>query len=157
MWRQITSPNMKSVCCLVCQKYEEVWRRRERCVWTSCNTQTKPCSKPLLKTLSKPPANQLPKVLPKVLRKPVKHTNKKAFAPAKGYLSNQVTSTLHKCKHSLSVSTRFQRGRGGVQTLGKACPATPPDVGTYFLGARRHNTFYGNLTIRSTNAPQNFR
>ena len=40
----------------------------------------KPCSKPPLNTVSKPDANQLPKALPKVLHKPVKHTNKKAFA-----------------------------------------------------------------------------
>ncbi len=53
---------------------------------------------------------------------------------------------------SLPLSFRNVDTVGGVQTLGKACPATPPDVGTYFLGARRDNIFYGNLTIRSINA-----
>lgn len=43
-----------------------------------------------------------------------------------------------------------QKTLGGVQTHGKACPATTPGTGTYFLGARRDNTSYGNLTIRLT-------
>ena len=76
--------------------------------------------------------------------------NLKLSPEAKGYLFLFTHPTLHNSKHSLPcIHTR--KDPGGVQTLGKACPATTPGTGTYFLRGRRHNTFYGNLTIRLTN------
>ena len=71
-------------------------------------------------------------------RLPNKYTNKKACLaslpikynlklspPAKGYLFLFTHSALHKCKHSLSVSTKFQ-GVGGYKPLAK--PAPPPPL-----------------------------
>ena len=66
MWRQITSPNMKSVCCLVCQDLAKSVSEASSQRLDLLKKLLKPCTKPPLKTVSKPDANQLPKVLPKV-------------------------------------------------------------------------------------------
>ena len=132
------------------KKFDEAGKQA---VWTSQQvTQT------VYQTPSTPSAQHLQTVAQSVAQSSEAHQHgtqiKKLPALPEGYLSLFTHPTLHKSKHSLPCIHTPKRPWGGVQTHGKACPATTPGTGTYFLRGRRHNTFYGNLTIRSTNAPE---
>ena len=68
-----------------------------------------------LNTVSKTSANQLPKALPKAYTNQHGTQIKRLSPRRKVTYSSSHAPPLHKSKHSLSVSTRFQRGRGGTK------------------------------------------